>query len=113
MYYPNDSIFVTGVAKVSKDDAINAMYGSLSLSVVIDFSSNRILSVSANTVMQETNDFIAHLLVGKNLVTDMDLMCDLLRRQFLALSQKAVITALHDAQNHYLMAYPSAREKNS
>lgn len=113
MYYPDDSIFVTGVAKVSKDDAINAMYGSLSLSLIIDFNSNRILSVSANTVMRETNDFVAHLLVGKNLVTDMDLMCDLLRQRFLALSQKAIIAALHDAQNHYIMAYPSAREKNS
>lgn len=111
MYYPDDSVFVTGVAKVTKDDAINAMYGTFSLSMVIDIHSNRIVSISGNMVMQDTNNFVASLLIGKNIVTDVDLMCDLLRRRFLALSQKAVIVALRDAQNHYLMAYPAAREQ--
>ena len=94
MYWPEDSVFVTGVGKVTRDDAINAMYGTLSLSMVIDIKSNRILSISANTVMKETNDFIASLLVGKNIVTDVDEMCKTLRKRFLALSQKAVIVAL-------------------
>ena len=110
MYWPEDSVFVTGVGKVTRDDAINAMYGTLSLSMVIDIKSNRIISISANTGMKETNDFIARLLVGKNIVTDVDEMCKTLRKRFLALSQKAVIVALRDAQNHYLMAYPEARE---
>ena len=87
MYWPEDSVFVTGVGKVTRDDAINAMYGTLSLSMVIDIKSNRILSISANTVMKETNDFIASLLVGKNIVTDVDEMCKTLRKRFLALSQ--------------------------
>ena len=64
MYWPDDSVFITGVAKVTKDDAINAMYGTFSLSLVVDVHSNRILSASGNM----------------------------------------------DAQNHYLMAYPAARE---
>lgn len=110
MYYPADSVFVTGVAKVSKDDAINAMYGTFSLSMVIDIRTNRIISISGNMVMQETNDFLAQLLIGRSIVTEVDEMCELLRRRFLALSQKACIVALRDAQNHYLMAYPSARE---
>lgn len=109
MYYPDDSVFVTGVAKVSKDDAINAMYGTFSLSLVINIHTNKIFSSSCNMVMQETKDFISHLLVGKNIVTDVDLMSDILRKRFLGLSQKAVIVALRDAQNHYLMAYPQAR----
>ena len=54
MYYPEDSVFVTGVAKVSKDDAINAMYGTFSLSIVIDVRSNHIVGASCNMVMQET-----------------------------------------------------------
>lgn len=113
MYYPEDSVFVTGVAKVSKDDAINAIYGTFSLSLVIDVHSNRIVGLSTNTVMSETKDFLSQLLIGKNIVTDVDLMCNILRRRFLALSQKAVIVALRDAQNHYLMAYPQARTVNS
>ena len=57
MYWPDDSVFITGVAKVTKDDAINAMYGTFSLSLVVDVHSNRILSASGNMVMQNTNDF--------------------------------------------------------
>ena len=110
MYWPDDSVFITGVAKVTKDDAINAMYGTFSLSLVVDVHSNRILSASGNMVMQNTNDFLASLLIGKNIVTQMDEMCDVLKKRFLALAQKVVIVALRDAQNHYLMAYPAARE---
>jgi len=108
IYYPEDSIFVTGVAKVSKDDAINAMYGTFSLSMVIDIRSNRILSISGNMVMQETNDFLANLLIGHDIVNEVDKMCEILKRRFLALSQKAVMVALRDAQNHFIMAYPNA-----
>ncbi len=111
-YYPEDSVFVIGVAKVSKDDAINTMYGNFMLGLVIDIPSYRIISVNGNMVMQETNEFLAHLLVGKNIITDMEDMCSLLKRRFLALSQKAVIVALRDAQNHFLMAYPQAKEAN-
>lgn len=82
------------------------MYGTFSLSLVVDVHSNRILSASGNMVMQNTNDFLAHLLIGKNIVTQMDEMCDVLKKRFLALAQKAVIVALRDAQNHYLMAIP-------
>lgn len=109
MLYPEDSVFVTGVAKVSKEDAINAMYGTFSLSIVIDVHSNRIISASCNMVMQETKDFLAQLLIGKNIVTDVEQIVLTLRKRFLALSQKAVIVALRDAQNHYLMFYPDAR----
>ena len=34
--YPPDSVLVTGVARVSKEDAINAMYGTFTLSLVVD-----------------------------------------------------------------------------
>mgnify|MGYP000137463103 FL=1 len=39
-------------------------------------------------------------------MTDTDLITDLLKKRFLALSQKAVVAALKDAQNRFLMAYP-------
>ncbi|MCD8125525.1 MAG: DUF3870 domain-containing protein [Lachnospiraceae bacterium] len=110
VYYPEDSVFVTGTAKVTKEDAINTVYGVFSLSMVIDIHSNRIISVSANMIMEETNDFLSYLMTGKNIVTDIDDICASLRRRFLALSQKAVMVALRDAQNRYLMTYPHTRE---
>ena len=107
--YPEDAVFVTGVAKVSKEDAINAMYGIFSLSLVLDVHTNTIIDASANMIMEATNVFLREILVGHNLLTDIDALTEILRKRFLALSQKAVIAALKDAQNHYLMVYPNAK----
>lgn len=107
--FPEDSVFITGVAKVSKEDAINAMYGAFSLSMVIDIHTNKIINASANMVMEDTNLFLREILVGKNIVTDVALISEIIKKRFLALSQKAVLVALRDAQNRYLMAYPEAR----
>ena len=62
--------------------------------------------VVANMIMSDTIDFLRQIIEGKNLVTDTDLITDLLKKRFLALSQKAVVAALKDAQNRFLMAYP-------
>ena len=104
--YPPDSVFVTGVARVSKEDAINAMYGTFTLSLVVDVKTGTIINCSANMIMSDTIDFLRQIIEGKNLVTDTDLITDLHKKRFLALSQKAVVAALKDAQNRFLMAYP-------
>ena len=104
--YPPDSVFVTGVARVSKEDAINAMYGTFTLSLVVDVKTGTIINCSANMIMSDTIDFLRQIIEGKNLVTDTDLITDLLKKRFLSLSQKAVVAALKDAQNRFLMAYP-------
>lgn len=106
--YPPDSVFVTGVARVSKEDAINAMYGTFTLSLVVDVKTGTIINCSANMIMSDTIDFLRQIIEGKNLVTDTDLITDLLKKRFLALSQKAVVAALKDAQNRFLMAIPGA-----
>lgn len=68
--YPEDSVFVTGVAKVTREDAINAMYGTFSLSLIIDGHTGMILNASANMVMQDTVEFLKDILIGRNLLTD-------------------------------------------
>lgn len=107
--YPEDAVFVTGVAKVSKEDAINSMYGTFSLSMVIDVHTGAILDASANMVMQETVEFLKDILVGRNLLKEVEPMTQILRKRFLAISQRAVIAALKDAQNHFLLVYPKAK----
>lgn len=77
--YPPDSVFVTGVARVSKEDAINAMYGTFTLSLVVDVKTGTIINCSANMIMSDTIDFLRQIIEGKNLVTDTDLITDLLK----------------------------------
>lgn len=86
--YPEDSVFVTGVAKVTREDAINAMYGTFSLSLIIDGHTGMILNASANMVMQDTVEFLKDILIGRNLLTDGEAVTLILKKRFLALSQK-------------------------
>ena len=110
MYYPESAVFVTGTAKVGKEDAINTMYGNFFMSLIIDSNTDTILSVSCNMVMQETVDFVRYLVVGHNILTDLDTMCESIRTRFFALSQKAVIAALKDAQNRYSLSMRQLRQ---
>ena len=58
--YPPDSVFVTGVARVSKEDAINAMYGTFTLSLVVDVKTGTIINCSANMIMSDTIDSVSY-----------------------------------------------------
>ena len=73
---------MTGVARVSKEDAINAMYGTFTLSLVVDVKTGTIINCSANMIMSDTIDFLRQIIEGKNLVTDTDLITDLLKSAF-------------------------------
>lgn len=110
--YSDSTIFITGQAKPGKEDAISSVYNVFSLSLFIDTQTDRIVNLACNTVMDETEDFIRMLLVGKNLLTDLDEMLDILSRRFYALVRKTLIVALKDAQNRYLMFYPDKRSRS-
>ena len=49
------------------------------------------------------------LLIGRSIVTELDIMIETLKKRFFALVQKTLIVALKDAQNRYLMIYPDKR----
>lgn len=100
--YPDSAVFVSGTAKVGKEDAINTMYGNFFLSLIVDSDTDTIIEASCNMIMQETVAFVRYLIVGHNILTDVDEICESIRKRFFALSQKAVIAALKDAQNRYI-----------
>ena len=63
--YPPDSVFVTGVARVSKEDAINAMYGHLYLEPRRGCKTGTIINCSANMIMSDTIDFLRQIIEGR------------------------------------------------
>lgn len=107
--FADSTIFITGQAKPSSEDAINTMYHVFSLSLIVDKDTDIIISLACNTIMDETEDFIRGLLCGRNLVTELDLMIDIIKTRFYALIQRALIVALKDAYNRYLMIYPKKK----
>ncbi len=109
MAYSKSTVLVTGHAKPVKEDAINAVYQVLSLSVVIDTETDRIVGVSCTMVMREPESFISELFIGKNILTDMELICQSVTDRFLSIAQRPLIVALKDVQNRYLTAFPKKR----
>ncbi|MDY2647590.1 MAG: DUF3870 domain-containing protein [Pyramidobacter porci] len=109
MEYNDSTIFLTGQARPGKEDAISTVYSVFSLCLFIDTKTDCIVNVACTTVMDETEDFIRKLLLGKNIVTELEAMIVSLRQRFFALVQKTLIVALKDAQNRYLMLFPQKR----
>lgn len=104
MQYSDNYIFVAGVARTAKEESISHMYRYLSVGLVVDSDSDLIIDADCTMAMDLTRGFIRELLVGRNLHTGIDEIVKVIHRRFLGLSQKALIAALYDAQNHYLIS---------
>jgi len=109
MSYNVNTIFITGSAKPSNEDAIKNVYQVFSLSLIVDTRTDIIVDLCCTAVMSKTEDFIRDMLVGVNLVTEVNDAVKTIRRRFMALVQKTLIVALRDAQNRYFMAFPEKR----
>ena len=109
MNYSDSTIFLTGTAKPGKEDAISTVYSVFSLCLINDIKNDTNVNAACTTVMDETEDFIRMLLLGRNIVTELDEIIDSVRKRFFALVQKTLIAALKDAQNRYFMIYPEKR----
>lgn len=107
--YSDTTIFITGKAKPSSDDAINSMYSTFSLCLFVETTNDEIINLTCTTVMDETEVFIREIICGHSLVTNLDEIIETLRKRFHGLVQKTLIVALKDVQNRYFMLYP---EKN-
>ena len=103
------TVLVTGHAKPVKEDAISAVYHIFSISLVIDTKDDCIVDFACTTVMKCTESFLASLLIGKNIITDINWMQQQIKTRFFSLVQKTFIVALRDAQNRYILAFPEKR----
>jgi hypothetical protein len=102
--YSESTIFVTGVAKPSKDDPISSIYDVFFLSLIVDKETEIIVDATCNTARDMTKDFVRCLLVGQSLTREIDSMVQAIQHRFFGLAQKALIVALKDAYNRYMIA---------
>ena len=74
MSYNVNTIFITGSAKPSNEDAIKNVYQVFSLSLIVDTRTDIIVDLCCTAVMSKTEDFIRDMLVGVNLVTEVNVI---------------------------------------
>ena len=101
MLYPPNCVYLSGNARVSETNAIITKYKKFFISVVIDSQTNIILDAQATTVLKITNDFIAQLLVGHNIIDELDKIILNISSSYFGLSQKAIMAAVKDIYNQY------------
>jgi hypothetical protein len=101
--YDPGTIFVTGVAKVAKDDPIASSYQVFFVSLVVDQESGGIVDATCNTARDMTKDFIRSILVGGNLASGVEELSDQIRRRFFGMAQKPLLVALKDAHNRFMV----------
>ncbi|MDF2500440.1 MAG: hypothetical protein K0Q77_1154 [Anaerosporomusa subterranea] len=103
MEYNKNTVFVTGIAKPVKDDPVTSIYEVFFVSLIIDKSNDLIINAACNTASPMTEDFIRSLVIGRNILTEMEAMTQEIRCRFFGLLQKALIVALKDAHNRYMI----------
>ena len=100
-YYPfsyaPDTFCVVGVATPAASTPIAVQYDKLIMVLVCDRRSGMILDAECNMVVNVTSDYIATLLIGRSLYTDLEIMVEELQKKYNGISQKALIVALRDA----------------
>lgn len=103
MEYASNTILVTGVAKVSKDDPIASSYNVFFVTLIVERDTGLVVDITCNTARDMTKDFIRSILVGGNLGSGIDDMIAQLRSRFFGLVQKSLVVALKDAHNRFLV----------
>lgn len=103
MIYEKNTIYILGTSKISQNDPISAFYDIFFIGIILERDSGKIIDSTCNMVRDMTTDFIRSILIGQNLVTDIDEIIDEIQDRFYGMAQKAVIAAIKDARNKYIM----------
>lgn len=92
--YGADTFCVVGVATPTA-----VQYDKLIMVLICERRGGTILDAECNMVVDVTSDYIASLLIGHSLYTELEIMVKELQEKYNGISQKALIVALRDAHS--------------
>nr|WP_307776411.1 DUF3870 domain-containing protein [uncultured Cetobacterium sp.] len=98
--YTEESIYITGSARSSKENYISKKYGNLAVSFVVDPINDKILDVEFRVSMEITNNFFKHLLINKNIL-DEERNIEEMKNRYFGESVKAFIVCYKNALQNY------------
>ena len=103
MKYSKNTVFVLGTAKLSKTDPIFSTHDIFFIGLIIDKETNIIVDSTSNTVKEKTSEFINSIVTDYDIVKNIDELELEVKERYHGMVQKAVIAAVKDARNKYLM----------
>jgi hypothetical protein len=93
---PANTIYIVGHARLPAETTAKHVYEMLSLGLALDKDTKKILEVSCTTLPPYGNEFIREILLGKNLVEDLNKIADEIRSRFICRTRNALLAALDD-----------------
>lgn len=103
MIYSKNTIYIIGTARISSNDPISAMFDIFFIGIILERDSGKIVDITCNMVRPVTSDFIKSMLLDYNLKDDIEEIVEEVKDRFHGIAQKAVIAAIKDARNKYIM----------
>lgn len=97
--YGADTFCVVGVATPTASTPTAVQYDKLIMVLICERRGGTILDAECNMVVDVTSDYIASLLIGHSLYTELEIMVKELQEKYNGISQKALIVALRDAHS--------------
>lgn len=95
------SVMVCGTAKASENSVVGSTSGVISVVLLIDTSSDRILDADWTAVTPLGREFVVSLLRGRH-ISDLPKIAEELEMRALIPTIKPIIRALHTAVRRYL-----------
>lgn len=96
----SSSLFITGEAKAPSNNPITNQYGLFYVAFVIDGGTGRILDAECSATLALTKSFVRDLFVGECII-EQGLLTERIAARYHGSSQRALITAFHNAVGKY------------
>ncbi len=94
-----NTLYLTGEARTSSDNAITKIYGVFYLAFEVD-KDGTIIDSDSNATLELTRKFIKDIFDGKN-IKDQEIITDEIQRRYNASSTKALISSYKVALERY------------
>ena len=107
------SIYFTGEARTTMDNAITKIYGTFYMAFEVDASNGKIIRTDCNGTMKLTKDFINRIFEGKIFDDDEEKIIEEISEKYYASSTRAIVVAYRDALQKYKKVKKDILEKNS
>lgn len=96
-----DTIFITGYAKLPGGITASELYRVVGIGIEVDHATSTIISADCTLATEVGRAFFARLVVGKRLEEDFPNLVEEIERRYQGNAQKALITALRISREKY------------
>ena len=95
------TIYITGEARTTIDNAITKMFGTFYIAFEVILSTDEIIDMDCNVTLRLTRDFIKRIFLNHNIIKDEEILKKEIATRYFGSSSKAILTAYHDALQRY------------